>query len=84
MSDVFESTVSETEYENKISDLGFELHTLKVQLEKAENLLKKIKSIGSMTMTTSLINDFLDGEKYFTELRQAIKKIDKKGKEIAK
>ena len=84
MSDVFESTVSQTEYENKISDLGFELHTLKVQLEKAENLLKKIKSTGSMAMTTSLINDFLDGEKYFTELRQAIKKIDKKGKEIAK
>ena len=84
MSDVFESTISQDEYENKISDLGFELHTLKVKLEKAEDLLKKIKSAGSMTMATGLISDFFEGTRDFTEIRQAKKTINKKGKRVEK
>ena len=47
MSDVFESTISQNEYENKISDLGWEIHLLENKLEKAEELLDEIKTTNS-------------------------------------
>ena len=84
MSDVFESTVSQTEYENEISDLGFELHTLKVKLEKAEVLLKKIKTVGSHHQIKGLVDDYFDGARGFTEIRQAIKTTNKEKKQIGK
>ena len=47
MSDVFESTISQNEYENIISDLGIENHILEERLKKAEKLLEVIKNTNS-------------------------------------
>ena len=58
MSDVFESTISQNEYENKVSDLGFELHVLEEKLKKAEKLLEVIKNTNSHHQINEKINNY--------------------------
>ena len=58
MSDVFESTISQNEYENKVSDLGFELHVLEEKLKKAEKLLEVIKNTNSHHQINEKIDSY--------------------------
>ena len=67
MSDVFESTISQEEYENKISDLGWKIHLLENKLEEAENqikekikLLREIKTTGSHYQIKEKINKYME------------------------
>jgi len=60
MSDVFESTISQEEYENKVSDLGFEIHILEEKLKKAEKVLDEIKLIGSHHQINERIDEYND------------------------
>jgi|TARA_Y100000034_G_scaffold52204_1_gene64148 hypothetical protein len=58
MSDVFESTISQNEYENIISDLGIENHILEERLKKAEKLLEEIKNTNSHHQIKEKIDDY--------------------------
>ena len=58
MSDVFESTISQNEYENKISDLGIENHILEERLKKAEKLLEEIKNTNSHHQIKEKIDNY--------------------------
>ena len=67
MSDVFESTISQNEYENKISDLSWKIHLLENKLEEAENqikekikLLREIKTTGSHYQIKEKINKYME------------------------
>ena len=58
MSDVFESTISQNEYENIISDLGIENHILEEKLKKAEKLLEVIKNTNSHHQINEKIDNY--------------------------
>ena len=58
MSDVFESTLSQNEYENIISDLGIENHILEERLKKAEKLLEEIKNTNSHHQIKEKIDNY--------------------------
>jgi len=58
MSDVFESTISQNEYENIISDLGIENHILEERLKKAEKLLEEIKNTNSHHQIKEKIDNY--------------------------
>ena len=58
MSDVFESTISQNEYENIISDLGIENHILDERLKKAEKLLEEIKNTNSHHQINEKIDNY--------------------------
>ena len=58
MSDVFESTISQNEYENIISDLGIENHILEERLKKAEKLLEVIKNTNSHHQIKEKIDNY--------------------------
>ncbi len=58
MSDVFESTISQNEYENIISDLGIENHILEERLKKAEKLLEEIKNTNSHHQINEKIDNY--------------------------
>ena len=64
MSDVFESTISQNEYENKISDLGWKIHLLENKLEEAENQIKEkiklLREIKTRSINTWRKNELLD------------------------
>jgi len=58
MSDVFESTISQNEYENIISDFGIENHILEERLKKAEKLLEEIKNTNSHHQIKEKIDNY--------------------------
>ena len=58
MSDVFESTISQNEYENKISDLGIENHILEEKLKKVEKLMEEIKNTNSHHQINEKIDSY--------------------------
>ena len=75
MSDVFESKMPERYYEDRVSDLSFELYTLELQLgevktleerlDEAENLLKEIRITKSRYEIIHKINVFFGEEGEF-------------------
>lgn len=63
MGDVFESKVSEEEYQNRLSDSEFALSSCGKKLQKARELLLVIKNCGSHFMIKKYIDKYFDEEK---------------------
>ena len=65
MGDVFESKVSEEEYQKQLNDTGSALSYCEENLREAREVLMKIKYSGSQFMIIKYI------EKYFKEYRES-------------